>query len=287
MDRAAFYAALRSRACALFGTSLSQGQVTTLEAILDEGERLALPISHVAYCMASAYHEVGSSLRPRRESMNYSVASLITTFPRSRISTADAQRLGRQNGASGLSQSRQRQIANLVYGGEWGRKNLGNTEPDDGWTFRGGGLPQTTGRANYGRIGRVTGVDLVGHPEKIIGPRVAVAALVEGSRLGLYTGKRLSDFLPGDYVAARAIINGDVKKNGQKIAGHAQQFEAALNAGGYAPRIDPVPAPAPAQPRPASPTVALPGKPEPAPAATSGGVWAAILSILSKLFKGA
>jgi predicted chitinase len=40
-------------------------------------------------------------------------------------------------------------IANIIYGGEWGRKNLGNTQPGDGWRFRGGGLPQITGRANY------------------------------------------------------------------------------------------------------------------------------------------
>jgi putative chitinase len=39
-------------------------------------------------------------------------------------------------------------IANFVYGGEWGRKNLGNTHPGDGWNFRGQGLIQTTGRDN-------------------------------------------------------------------------------------------------------------------------------------------
>ena len=40
---------------------------------------------------------------------------------------------------------------NFIYGGEWGKRNLGNIDPDDGFRFRGGGLIQLTGRANYGR----------------------------------------------------------------------------------------------------------------------------------------
>lgn len=62
MDRTAFYAALHARSCTLFGTSLSQGQVNTLDAIIDESARLALPISLAAYCMVTAYHD----LRRRR-----------------------------------------------------------------------------------------------------------------------------------------------------------------------------------------------------------------------------
>lgn len=49
MDRAAFFAALRSRANSMFGTSLSQPQITTLDLILDEGERRGLILTHLAY----------------------------------------------------------------------------------------------------------------------------------------------------------------------------------------------------------------------------------------------
>lgn len=40
-------------------------------------------------------------------------------------------------------------VLNFIYGGEWGRKNLGNTQEGDGWKFRGRGLIQLTGRENY------------------------------------------------------------------------------------------------------------------------------------------
>lgn len=78
------------------------------------------------------------------ESLNYSVDGLLKTFGRHRISEADARKFGRAPGRP----ANQSAIANLVYGGVWGRKNLGNTEPGDGWLYRGSGLKQITGRSN-------------------------------------------------------------------------------------------------------------------------------------------
>jgi murein DD-endopeptidase MepM/ murein hydrolase activator NlpD len=46
----------------------------------------------------------------------------------------------------------QRKIAEIAYGS---RKELGNTQPSDGWNFRGKGLLQITGRSNYGEIQKV------------------------------------------------------------------------------------------------------------------------------------
>jgi putative chitinase len=80
----------------------------------------------------------------REESLNYSVDGLLKTFGRHRISEADARKYGRAPGRP----ANQEAIANLIYGGEWGRKNLGNTQPGDGWRFRGSGDKQITGRAN-------------------------------------------------------------------------------------------------------------------------------------------
>jgi len=56
-----------------------------------------------------------------------------------------------------------------------GRKDLGNTEPGDGSRFKGRGLLQITGRANYARYGAAVGVDLVDHPELAAAPQTAVA----------------------------------------------------------------------------------------------------------------
>ena len=84
------------------------------------------------------------------ESMNYSVEGLMRTFSRKRISAQDCARLGRTQGRA----ADQKAIANLVYGGNWGRINLGNFIDGDGWKFRGHGLMQTTGRGNVTNLSR-------------------------------------------------------------------------------------------------------------------------------------
>ena len=48
-----------------------------------------------------------------------------------------------------------------------GRINLGNTVPGDGYRFRGRGLIQTTGRANYLATSQALGVDFIANPEKL------------------------------------------------------------------------------------------------------------------------
>ncbi|MBI5941658.1 MAG: glycoside hydrolase family 19 protein [Caulobacterales bacterium] len=83
------------------------------------------------------------------ESLNYSVEGLLATFGRHRISEADCRALGR----TATRKADKRAIANKVYGGEWGRKNLGNTEPNDGWDMRGSGFKMNTGRANITETG--------------------------------------------------------------------------------------------------------------------------------------
>lgn len=48
-----------------------------------------------------------------------------------------------------------------------GRKDLGNTQPGDGRRFKGRGLIQLTGRANYTKYSQYTGVDFLSQPERI------------------------------------------------------------------------------------------------------------------------
>lgn len=78
------------------------------------------------------------------ENLNYSVEGLRATFGRHRISDAECAAYGRKPDQP----ANQKAIANIVYGGEWGRINLGNVRPTDGWDFRGSGFKQITGRRN-------------------------------------------------------------------------------------------------------------------------------------------
>lgn len=56
-------------------------------------------------------------------------------------------------------------FANAVYGGR-----LGNVDPDDGWKYRGGGIPMITGKANYALLQQLTGLPLLDHPELVRQP---------------------------------------------------------------------------------------------------------------------
>ena len=55
-----------------------------------------------------------------------------------------------------------------------GRRDLGNTHPGDGVRYKGRGLIQLTGRANYAKTGNELNLDLVGQPGLAETPAVAV-----------------------------------------------------------------------------------------------------------------
>lgn len=76
-----------------------------------------------------------------------------------------------------------------------GRKDLGNTQPGDGFKFRGRGLIQTTGRANYLTTGAALGVDLIAQPERLAEPELAArSAGWYWHQKGLNTLADLGDF---------------------------------------------------------------------------------------------
>lgn len=100
------------------------------------------------------------------ESLNYSTDALIQKFGRHRISVEDAKRYGRNRDHPANEEA----LANLLYGGEFGRKNLGNTQPGDGWKFRGYGPKQVTGRANQTAFATAMGMQVEDVPAYIRTP---------------------------------------------------------------------------------------------------------------------
>ncbi|EQB9979651.1 glycoside hydrolase family 19 protein [Enterobacter hormaechei] len=110
--------------------------------------------------IAQMGHESGSFTQ-LVESLNYAAENLVPTFGRHRITPQQAAALGR----TATQPANQKAIANLVYGGEWGKKNLGNQVAGDGWKYRGRGLKQITGLSNYRSCGQALKLDLVAHPE--------------------------------------------------------------------------------------------------------------------------
>ena len=114
-------------------------------------------------------------------------------------------------------------------------KMLGNTQPGDGFTFRGRGYPQTSGRANYQKLSDHFGVDFIAQPDLLLDPEWAWKGSTSyGMRMGLYSGRTLAQFIPEDesqppdYFNARQIINGH--DHAQEIADDAVKFEAILQA---------------------------------------------------------
>lgn len=138
-------------------------------------------------------------LERMEESLNYAADRLVAVFGTHRITPAQARQFGRIDGKQAADQ---RAIANIVYGGEWGRVNLGNVLPGDGWTYRGRSPIQITGRANYERVGELMGQNLVGIPDLLSQPRFALEACIA------WWEDRIPDRMLGETTSVRRRVNG-------------------------------------------------------------------------------
>lgn len=126
-----------------------------------------------AHFIGQVAHET-DGFRVLSENLNYAADRLVAVFGAHRITQAQAAKVGRTDKRAADQQA----IANIVYGGAWGRKNLGNTEPNDGWDFRGQGLIQLTGRDNVLRCSRALFGDdrMVRNPGMLLEPETAARA---------------------------------------------------------------------------------------------------------------
>lgn len=95
-----------------------------------------------------------------------------------------------------------------------GRADLGNTESGDGFKFRGRGLIQTTGRANYEKAGDALDLPLVDHPELLETPANAAR-----SAAWFWQAHGLNDLADvGDFRRITMRINGGFNGYDDRLA---------------------------------------------------------------------
>ena len=98
-------------------------------------------IERVSGFIAQCGHESGG-FRVLSENLNYSAKALNTIFPKY------FKRAGRE---ANEYHRQPEKIANVIYAN---RMDNGDASSGDGWTFRGGGILQLTGRYNYTEFGK-------------------------------------------------------------------------------------------------------------------------------------
>lgn len=102
-----------------------------------------------------------------------------------------------------------------------GRRDLGNTQPGDGVRFKGRGLIQLTGRANYESVGRALGLDLVNNPQ--LAERPDISARIAAH---FFKSRGLNEVADrGDIREVSRRVNGGTNGLSERIA----YFNTGLN----------------------------------------------------------
>lgn len=159
--------------------------------------------------LAQAAHE-SSQLRALRENLNYSADRLIEIFRR-HFTFADAASYARHP----------ERIANRVYAQRLGN---GNEASGDGWRFRGRGIFQITGRANYTECSRALYNDelLIESPELLEQPVGACR-----SAGWFWQARDLNQYADtGDFKTLTLRINGGLNGWADRFAGYERSNAA-------------------------------------------------------------
>lgn len=157
----------------------------------------------MAHFLAQLAHESG--FRPVAENLNYSAEGLRKTWPK-----VFTEQLALE------CQRNPERIANLAYQSSTLGPRLGNTQPGDGFKFRGRGFIQITGRGNYTRYGELIHHDLTGNPDLAL--QADVSALVAAAFWKDNGLNRLAD--TGDSEVVHAItqrVNGGTNGLDERI----------------------------------------------------------------------
>lgn len=100
------------------------------------------------------------------------------------------------------------------------------------YPYIGYGYVQLTWKANFEKVGKLIGVDLLKRPERALEKDIASEILIKGmvfgwfTGLGFHRGAPVRRFDKQSYIRARRIVNGTDKAS--LIANYAMIFERAL-----------------------------------------------------------
>ena len=153
----------------------------------------------LAHFFAQSLHETGG-FTILRESLNYSAPRLLEIFGVNHHSAAITE-----SEAIVLARD-ERAIAERVYGlGNPSKaRELGNTQPGDGFRYRGNGVLQMTGRGAHKATGAACGVDFEGSPDLATAPEHALKPAVQE-----WSDKGLNAFADRDDIRTITLrING-------------------------------------------------------------------------------
>ncbi|WP_263056417.1 glycoside hydrolase family 19 protein [Pantoea agglomerans] len=117
-----------------------------------------------AHFLAQTGHESAGFLKVE-EGLNYSENALTAMFGK-RITAEQARAYGR----NAMHPANQKMIASIIYAN---RNGNGDINSGDGYRYRGRGLIQITGKANYEALVKQLGADLVANPDLLLGYRFA------------------------------------------------------------------------------------------------------------------
>jgi len=121
-----------------------------------------------AHFLAQVGHE-SSGFVHTEESLNYRYGALLAMFGH-RIGEDDALKYGRVDSGPNAHPADQKMIGSIIYAD---RNGNGDRNTGDGYRYRGRGLIQVTGKANYAALVKQLGVDIVKNPELLTQPQYA------------------------------------------------------------------------------------------------------------------
>lgn len=131
------------------------------------------------------------------ESLSYTVERMMAVWP-ARFPTHAGARPYERNPQA---------LAERVYGGR-----MGNTEPGDGYRYRGRGVLQVTGRDNYRAVGEAIGVDLEENPDLLTDPNIALRACIA------WWEARIPDAILNDITKVTKRVNGGTHGMEDRVA---------------------------------------------------------------------